>query len=122
MTMPEEINCPSCHEHFLQLRPTITGVVVSKHFEKEMPGFDPNLILDTRHEYFTHLHKFEEHLSGNHIFRALKDGRHIVYAVDKKHRLILLRAFKNVKEYEKYLDDKKSILGAIEKASSPTEI
>jgi len=109
-----EIHCPSCHEHFLQLRPSITQVVVSKHFKKDMPGFDPTLILDTRHEYFTHLHKFEENIAGNHIFRALKDGMHIVYAVDIKHRLILLRAFKNLKEYGNFLDNKKRVLGMIE--------
>lgn len=102
--------------HFSRLQPLITEVVVSKHFSRDAPGFDVNLVLDSRHEHFTHLHKLEETIEGNHVFRALADHTHIVYAVDKKHRLIFLRAFKKFKQYEKFLEDKKLILRMIEGA------
>ena len=106
----------SDHGHFERLRPLIREVVTSKHFFREATNFDTNLVLDSRHEHFTHLHKLEETIEGNHIFRALTGHTHIVYAVDKKHRLILLRAFKNFKHYEKFLEDKKLILRMIEGA------
>jgi len=108
------VHCLNCRSHFEQLRPSIKEVVASKHFLREAPDFDVNLILDSQHEHFTHLHKFEELVGGHHIFRALKDGKHIVYAVDKKHRLVLLRAFHNMKKYEKFLGDKKKILKMLE--------
>jgi len=99
--------------HFEQLRDLIKDIIITKHFSRDLPNFDINLIVDSKHEHFTHLHKYEENIEGNHIFRALKDKIHIVYAVDKQHRLIFLRAFHNFKEYIKFLDNKKQILDMI---------
>ncbi|MFH2028754.1 MAG: hypothetical protein ABIJ08_06455, partial [Nanoarchaeota archaeon] len=89
-------------------------VIVTKHFSKDFPDFETGLVLDSKHEHFTHLHKFEETIGGNHIFRALKDKNHIVYAIDKNHRLVFLRSFHNFKEYKKFLNEKKAILDMIE--------
>ena len=108
--------CINCNDHFDQLRPHIKEVAVSKHFLKDAPDFDINLIVDCRHEHFTHLHKFEETIEGNHIFRAVKDKTHYVYAVDKNKRLIFLRAFSNFKDYKKFLNQKKSVLKIIQSA------
>ena len=103
------IKCVNCHEYFEELRPLIKEVIVSHHFKKDAPDFDINLVSDCQHEYFTRLHKFEETVDGNHIFRAVKDKMHVVYAIDKEHRLIFLRAFKNFGEYKRFLMDKKRI-------------
>jgi len=100
--------------HFEQFRPLINKVIKTRHFERDLPNFDTDLILDSKHEHFTRLHKYEENIEGNHIFRALKDKIHIVYAVDKNHNLIFLRAFHNFREYMKFLDNKKIILEIIE--------
>lgn len=96
-------------DHWSLLRPHITETVTSHHFNRDMPDFEARLILDSEHEHFTHLHKFEENVDGRHIFRALQGHMHIVYAVDGK-RLVLLRAFKNFKEYKKFLENKRAIL------------
>ncbi len=106
--------CINCHDHFQQLRPLVNDVVVSKHFKRDAPDFNINLILDCEHMHFTRLHKFEETIEGNHIFRALKDKMHIVYAIDKNHRLIFLRAFNNFGSYKKFLNEKKEIMNMIE--------
>jgi hypothetical protein len=47
------------------------------------------------------------------IFRAKKEGMHIVYCVDKNMRIIFLRVFRNFKEYEKFLENKKEISNLI---------
>jgi hypothetical protein len=112
----EEVRCANFHPLFEKLRSGVTQVIVSRHFLRDIPGFDVTLILDSRHEHFLHLHKFEETIGGNHIFRALKDKTHIVYAIDKCGRLIFLRAFHNFKEYERFLGDKKTIASMIDSA------
>jgi hypothetical protein len=43
------------------------------------------------------------------VFRAKKDGIHIVYCVDKKMRIIFLRAFRNYSEYGNFLGNRKGI-------------
>jgi hypothetical protein len=48
------------------------------------------------------------------IFRAKKERVHIVYCVDKKLRVIFLRAFKNYGAYARFLGDKKEIKRMIE--------
>jgi hypothetical protein len=73
------------------------------------------LVLDCEHLYFKQLHKLEETIKGNHIFRALKNNLHVVYAIDRSHRLIFLRAFDNFTAYKKFLDNKKQILHMIER-------
>lgn len=108
--------CVNCHDHYQQLRPLVKEVIATKHFLRDAPGMDPNTIVNCEHEHFTKLHKFEEIINGNHIFRALKGKTHIVYAIDKSHRLIFLRAFENFNMYEKFLNDKKLIEEMIESA------
>ena len=104
----------NCHEYFERLRPLVKEILVSKHFHRDAPNFNIDLIVDCSHQYFTRLHKFEETIGGNHIFRAIKGHSHIVYAIDKQGRLIFLRAFHNFNAYKKFLSDKKMILSMIE--------
>ncbi|MDD5111315.1 MAG: hypothetical protein PHG85_02080 [Candidatus Altiarchaeota archaeon] len=111
-----DAGCLGCQSHFQQLRPNITEVLASKHFLHDAPDFDISLVTDCRHQHFTILHRLEETIQGNHIFRALHNHQHIVYAVDKRHRLIFLRAFDNMKAYERFLDDKKKLVEMIEAA------
>jgi hypothetical protein len=113
MPEPNE-KCLNCNDHFEQLAKSIAEIRVSKHFLRDLPDFNTELITDSRNEHFTMLHKFEENIEGNHIFRAVHNEKHIVYAIDKKHRLIFLRAFHNFKEYKKFLNEKKEILRMIE--------
>jgi hypothetical protein len=106
--------CVNCHSHFLALRPYITGVVVTKRFLKDLreTGESEAIVdevLDCSETSFTELHKFEEKVDGNLVFRAKKEGKHFVYCVDKNKRLVFLRAFRNFKEYERFLEDKRAI-------------
>ncbi|PIN86475.1 hypothetical protein COV19_04235 [Candidatus Woesearchaeota archaeon CG10_big_fil_rev_8_21_14_0_10_44_13] len=101
--------CLNCHDHHQQLRPLVKEIITTKHFFKDAPSINPESIVNCEHENFTHLHKFEEIIDGNYIFRALKGKTHIIYAIDKDHRLIFLRAFENFGMYKKFLNDKKSI-------------
>lgn len=108
-----EQRCINCHEHFKQLRPHINQIIVSKHFLRDAPYFDTSLIVGCEHENFTKLHKFEETIEGNHIFRAIKGKRHYVYALGKG-KLIFLRAFSNFTDYKKFLNEKSLILKIIQ--------
>ena len=106
--------CVNCHSHFMAIRPLLKTLVISRHFIKDLKdGVEADSIvsgvLDCSSVDFNELHKFEENINGNLIFRAKKDGIHIVYCVDKKMRIIFLRAFKNYSEYGKFLEDKKEI-------------
>lgn len=98
----------------MEIRPLIKTLVVSRHFvrdlkdKKEVDSIVSG-ILDCSNIDFNELHKFEENIYGNLVFRAKRDGIHIVYCVDKKMRIIFLRAFKNYSEYEKFLVNKKEI-------------
>ena len=98
----------------MAVRPHITSVVVTKRFFKDLKD-DENAkaivrdVLDCSNADFNELHKFEEHMDGCMIFRAKKDGMHIVYCVDKSMRIIFMRVFRNFKEYEKFLEDKREI-------------
>jgi mRNA-degrading endonuclease RelE of RelBE toxin-antitoxin system len=106
--------CINCKGEFMNVRPSIREAVVSRHFirdlknEEEMNSIIRD-VLDCSSLEFTELHKFEENLNGNLVFRAKKGGMHIVYCVDKKLRIIFLRAIKNYTEYKKFLEDKKEI-------------
>jgi len=107
-------HCLNCHSHFMAVRPHITSVVVLKRFLKDLKdGEKANAlvrdVLDCSNADFNELHKFEEHVAGCMIFRAKKDGMHIVYCVDKSMRLIFMRVFKNFKQYEKFLESKREI-------------
>jgi len=93
--------------HFEQFRGSINDIFYTKHFRREAPLFDAEIILKS--EFKTHLHKYEENIEGNHIFRALIEKKHYVYAIDKNNNLIMLRVIHNFKEYKKYLENKKEI-------------
>ena len=118
--------CVNCHSHFVAIRPLIKTVVISKHFLKDLKSEDEARsivkdILDCINVDFTELHKFEEKVDGALIFRAKKEGVHFVYCVDKKMRIIFMRAFRNFGEYERFLGDKKEIRKMIMLISDPDE-
>jgi mRNA-degrading endonuclease RelE of RelBE toxin-antitoxin system len=106
----------------MAIRPLIKSIVVSKHFIRDLKDEEKinsiiKDILDCSHLEFTELHKFEEHINGNLIFRAKKEHLHIVYCIDKKKRIIFLRTMKNFIEYKKFLEKKKEIKKMIESLS-----
>jgi mRNA-degrading endonuclease RelE of RelBE toxin-antitoxin system len=98
----------------MKLRPSLEGVIVSRHFirdlkdEKEAKSII-NDILDCSHLEFTELHKFEENIDGNLIFRAKKENIHIVYCINKTKKIIFMRALRNFTEYKKFLENRKEI-------------
>jgi mRNA-degrading endonuclease RelE of RelBE toxin-antitoxin system len=99
-------------DHFHELFPFVKEISFSSHFEKDMgslDGFDPKKIFSHEFEDFTRLHKFEEKIGEHYIFRALHEGKHIVYSIDRNGSVVFLRAFSNFKEYGKFLGDKKKI-------------
>jgi mRNA-degrading endonuclease RelE of RelBE toxin-antitoxin system len=107
-------HCINCHSHFMAVRPHIKSVVVTKRFFKDLKDEEKakqivREVLDCSNADFYELHKFEEHVAGCMVFRAKTEGMHIVYCVDKNMRIIFMRVFKNFKEYEKFLDDKKEV-------------
>lgn len=94
--------CINCHNHFMTIRPFLRGIVVSKHFirdskDKEKMNSIIKDILDCSHLEFNELHKFEEHINGNLIFRAKKEQLHIVYCINKKMRTVFF--FKSDKTF-----------------------
>jgi hypothetical protein len=106
--------CLNCHKHFMALRPLLTGVVVTKRFVHDLKDeAKANLavaeILDCGNLDYYEMHKYETNIHGTLIFRAKKDGVHMVYAADHRLRLILLRSFRNFSEYGKFLEDKREI-------------
>lgn len=106
----------------MQVRPFLKGIIVSKHFIRDLKNEEEaksiiQKILDCSHLEFTELHKFEENISGNLVFRAKKDGAHIIYCVNKAMQIVFLRAIKNFTEYKKFLDDRKQIKKMIERLS-----
>jgi mRNA-degrading endonuclease RelE of RelBE toxin-antitoxin system len=113
--------CISCHSHFRTIRPSVKSIVISKHFIKDLKGGGEaesivGDVLDCSNIDFSELHKFEMDIDGNLLFRAKKGGIHIVYVVDKRMRIIFLRAFKNYSEYEKFLNDRNTIRKTIARA------
>jgi mRNA-degrading endonuclease RelE of RelBE toxin-antitoxin system len=107
-------HCINCHSHFKSVRPHLKSVIVTKRFFKDMKNKEKARsivegIIDCSDADFNELHKFEEHINGFMIFRAKKEGMHIVYCVNKEMQIIFLRAFRNFKMYEKFLRDKKEI-------------
>jgi hypothetical protein len=113
------LHCINCHSHFMAIRPSIKSVVVSRHFVRDLKNEEERNsiikdILDCSDLEFTELHKFEENIDGNMIFRAKKESKHIVYGLDKKMRIAFLRAFRNFGEYKRFLDNKKEIKKMLE--------
>jgi hypothetical protein len=104
----------------MQVRPFLNGVIVSKHFVRDLKNEEEansimRDVLDCSHLEFAELHKFEENINGNLVFRAKKEGTHIVYCVDKTMNIIFLRAIRNFTEYKRFLEDRKAIKKMIEK-------
>jgi mRNA-degrading endonuclease RelE of RelBE toxin-antitoxin system len=111
--------CIGCNSHFTRIRPLIKEVLISKHFYKDLKdenGVNSIVrdVLDCSHMEFNELHKFEEKIDGVFVFRAKRENLHIVYCVDKKMRILFLRAMKNFEEYKKFIEDKKEILSVVE--------
>jgi mRNA-degrading endonuclease RelE of RelBE toxin-antitoxin system len=111
--------CDSCNSHFMRVRPMIKEVVISKHFTRDLKDEKKinsiiKSIMDCSHMEFHEMHKFEENIDDNLIFRARKGKMHIVYCVTKDRRIIFLRAIRNYEDYKKFLEDKKSIKRMIE--------
>src|SRR4030066_633573 len=79
--------CVNCTSHFMAVRPKIKGVVVSKRFvkdlkdEKEVNSIVKS-VLECSQLEFHELHKFEENVDRNLIFRARKGDLHVVYCVN----------------------------------------
>ncbi len=109
------IFCVNCHNHFLSIRPLIKEIVVSRHFIRDLKDEKIitsiiNNILDCAHLNFNELHKYEETIDGNLVFRAKKDYIHIVYCINKDQRaIIFLRAIKHFSEYKRFLDNRKLV-------------
>jgi len=105
--------CINCNSRFVNVRPLVKSVAISNHFLKDLGEGEVksivNDVLDCSNVYFQELHKFEENVDGNLLFRAKKQGVHIVYGVDKKMRIVFLRAFRNYSEYAKFLENKNEI-------------
>ncbi len=98
----------------MKIRPLIKAAYISKRFLKDLKNQDEavsvvNDVLDCSNADYFELHKFEENIDGYLVFRAKKEGTHIVYCVDKEMHLLFLRAFRNYSEYERFLEDKKEI-------------
>jgi hypothetical protein len=98
----------------MAIRPSINTLIISKHFIRDLKNKEEvnsivSGVLDCSNIYFNELHKFEEDIGGNLVFRAKKYSTHIVYCVDKKMRIIFLRAFNNFNEYKRFLEDRKEI-------------
>ena len=110
--------CINCNSHFMKVRPSIRSVAVSRRFMRDLKDQEKadsiiRNILDCSHLEFHELHKFEKNINGNLIFRAKKEKLHVVYGVDKKMKMVFLRAIKNFTEYKKFLENKKEILRTI---------
>ena len=103
----------------MRVRPLLKEVTISKHFKRDLKDKERinsiiKNILDCSNLEFTELHKFEENIEGNMIFRAKKENMHIIYCIDKNMRIIFLRAIKNFDEYRRLLENKKEIKAIIE--------
>ena len=110
--------CANCNSIYERMRHKITEVIITKHFLRDAPAFRTDFITKCEQTPYTRLHKYEGNVDGHHIFRALKNKVHYVYAIDKSYRLVFLRAFKNFNLYQRFLGNKKLILAMIENAKS----
>jgi mRNA-degrading endonuclease RelE of RelBE toxin-antitoxin system len=111
--------CRNCNNQFIAVRPLIKRVIIPKHFKRDLKDEEKlNVIvkgiLDCSNLEFNELHKFEKRIDGILIFRAKKDDLHIIYCVDRKMRIIFLRAIENFTEYKKFLDNTKNLRRIVE--------
>ncbi len=102
----------------MAIRPLLTGVVATKRYFKDFKDDEKAKaiiadVLDCSNLDYHEMHKYEINVGGSLVFRAKKDGVHIVYAVDKQQRLIFMRAFHNYNEYGRFLEDKQEIAKTI---------
>ncbi len=106
--------CLNCQKRFMALRPLLSAVVVTERFLRDFKD-DPTAkavvseVLACFTVGYSELHQFEGTADGVLVFRAKKAGVHSVYVVDKKLRVIFLRAFRNFGEYGRFLADKKAL-------------
>lgn len=114
--------CRNCHNHYAELRPSITGVVVSNRFLNDNKDDETSeaiieQILDCSHLQFTELHKFEKKVDRFLIFRAKIDSSHVVYSIDKENKIIIfMRMIKNFSEYKRFLEDDRKIKKLIQRS------
>lgn len=105
--------CVNCHSHFMNIRPFIKTAIVTKRFVKDCKNEDVKAIvseiLDCSNTNYSELHKFEKNVDGYLLFRAKKEGTHIVYCINNTKQIIFLRAYKHYKEYGKFLQDQQEI-------------
>ena len=106
--------CVNCHSHFMDIRPFIKTAIVTKRFIKDVRNEDDvnaivSEILDCSNINYSELHKFEKSVDGYLLFRAKKEGIHVVYCIDKAHRILFLRVCKHFNEYRKFLQDQQEI-------------
>jgi mRNA-degrading endonuclease RelE of RelBE toxin-antitoxin system len=111
--------CRNCNSQFIAVRSLIKSVIISKHFrrdfkDKEKMNAIINGVLDCSSLEFNELHKFEERVDGTLVFRAKKDDLHIIYCVDKKMRIVFLRAIENFTDYKKFLNNRKELRRIVE--------
>jgi hypothetical protein len=117
--------CIDCNSHFLKIRPLIKTAVITKHFIRDVKNESEAVaiaksILDCSHIDFTELHKFEESINRISVFRAKKDGSHIVYCAQKE-SIIFLRSIRNFEEYEKFINNPKAIKKMVESLDSKAD-
>jgi hypothetical protein len=98
----------------MKIRPLIKAAFISRRFIKDVKDEEEvksivSDVLDCSNVDYYELHKFEENIDGYLIFRAKKEGTHIVYCVDREMQLFFLRAFRNYRDYERFLDDRRGI-------------
>ena len=108
----------NCNSHFMTVRSSIKSMAISKRFVKDLKDQEEAAsiikdVLDCSHLEFHELHKFERNIDGNLVFRAKRGQIHIVYAVDRRMRILFLRAVKNFTEYKKLLRNRREILRMI---------
>jgi len=107
--------CVNCNSHFMKIRPSVKSVAISKRFMRDLKDEEKATsivqdVLDCSHLEYQELHKFERNIGGNLIFRAKKENLHIVYGVDKKLRIVFLRAIRNFTEYKNFLGNRREML------------
>ena len=110
--------CVNCNSHFMNVRPLLKTVAVSRRFMRDLKDQEEadsiiKNVVDCSYLEFYELHKFERNIDGNLIFRAKRQQTHIVYGVDKRMRIVFLRAIKNFAQYKKFLENSKEILRMI---------
>jgi hypothetical protein len=99
----------------MRVRPSIKSGAISKRFVRDLKDEEKvtsiiKNVLDCSHLEFHELHKFERNISGNLFFRAKKENLHIVYGVDKRLRIVFLRAIRNFTEYKNFLGNRREML------------